>query len=109
MTLPGRNTNRGHADLSDNAIREHVAQICQTKGFFRSERLKRFLSYTVERLLANDTDTLKEYAIALEVFDLSPAYNPKIDAVVRVEGRRFRGERDATVRPGVGRRISRCD
>ncbi len=93
MSLPGRNTNRGHAcvsDLPDNAIREHVAHICQTKGFLRSERLKRFLSYTVERLLANDTDTLKEYAIALEVFDRSSAYNPKIDAVVRVEARRLR-------------------
>jgi hypothetical protein len=93
MSLPGRSTNRGHACVSglpDNAIREHVARICQTKGFLRSERLKRFLCYTVERLLANDTDTLKEYAIALEVFDRSPAYNPKIDAVVRVEARRLR-------------------
>jgi len=88
MSLPGRNTNRGAAsnsDLPDKAVREHVAHICQTKGFLKSERLKRFLSYTVERLLANDTDTLKEYAIALEVFDRSAAYNPKIDAVVRVE------------------------
>ena len=93
MSLPGRNTNRGAAsnsDLPDKAVREHVAHICQTKGFLKSERLKRFLSYTVERLLANDTDTLKEYAIALEVFDRSAAYNPKIDAVVRVEARRLR-------------------
>lgn len=93
MNLPGRSTNRGHAGVSalpDNAIREHVARICQARGFLRSERLKRFLSYTVERLLANDTDTLKEYAIALEVFDRSSAYNPKIDAVVRVEARRLR-------------------
>jgi hypothetical protein len=62
MSLPGRNTNRGAAsnsDLPDKAVREHVAHICQTKGFLKSERLKRFLSYTVERLLANDTDTLK--------------------------------------------------
>ena len=44
----------------------------------------------MERVLAGDTDNLKEYAIALEVFDRSPDYNPKIDALVRVEARRLR-------------------
>ena len=44
----------------------------------------------MERVLAGDTDNLKEYPIALEVFDRSPDYNPKIDALVRVEARRLR-------------------
>jgi hypothetical protein len=56
-----------------------VARILQTPGFARSERLKRFLSFAVERFLAGDAGSLKEYSIALDVFDRSPDYNPKID------------------------------
>ncbi len=71
-------------------VRDHVAHILRAQGFAKSERLKRFLSFTVERVLAGDTADLKEYVIALEVFDRSPDYNPKVDAVVRVEARRLR-------------------
>ncbi len=71
-------------------VRDHVAHILRAQGFAKSERLKRFLSFTVERVLAGDTGDLKEYVIALEVFDRSPDYNPKVDAVVRVEARRLR-------------------
>ena len=67
-----------------------MAHILRTQGFAKSERLKRFLSFAVERFLAGDPDNLKEYVIALEVFDRKPDYNPKIDAVVRVEARRLR-------------------
>ena len=66
----------------------------RAQGFAKSERLKRFLSFTVERVLAGDTADLKEYVIALEVFDRSPDYNPKVDAVVRVEARRLRSRLD---------------
>ncbi len=75
-------------------VRDHVACILRSQGFARSERLKRFLSFTVERVLAGDVGDLKEYVIALEVFDRSPDYNPKVDAVVRVEARRLRARLD---------------
>jgi eukaryotic-like serine/threonine-protein kinase len=93
MNLPYPPTNPGGGcplDLSHDTVRDHVAHILRTPGFARSERLKRFLCYTVERSLAGDAANLKEYSIALEVFDRSPDYNPKIDAVVRVEARRLR-------------------
>jgi eukaryotic-like serine/threonine-protein kinase len=71
-------------------VRDHVAHILRAQGFAKSDRLKRFLSFTVERVLAGDTADLKEYVIALEVFDRGPDYNPKVDAIVRVEARRLR-------------------
>ena len=80
----------GAPDLPHDVVREHVAHILGTPGFARSARLKRFLSYTVELWLAGDTGNLKEYSLALAVFDRSPDYNPKVDAVVRVEARRLR-------------------
>ncbi len=93
MSLPGPRMNPGGAcpsDVPHEVVRDHVAHILQTPGFARSARLQRFLSYAVERFLAGDAGNLKEYSIALEVFDRSPDYNPKIDAVVRVEARRLR-------------------
>ncbi len=93
MNLPSRSNHSGGScpsDVPHEVVRDHVARILQTQGFVRSERLKRFLSYTVERFLAGESDNLKEYSIALEVFDRSPNYNPKIDALVRVEARRLR-------------------
>lgn len=97
MNQPSQHTNCDGAGISDvqhQAIRNCVARICETKGFSKSERLKRFLSFMVERLLAGDLDNFKEYSIALAVFDRSPEYNPKIDAVVRVEARRLRSRLD---------------
>ena len=84
------NTGGDARDLPHDVVREHVAHILRTPGFARSARLKRFLSYTVELWLAGDTGNLKEYSLALEVFDRSPDYNPKVDALVRVEARRLR-------------------
>ena len=75
---------------SPEVVRDFVKKISKSPGFQKSERLKRFLSYAVERVLSGQTGDLKEYALALEVFDRNPSYDPKIDAVVRVEARRLR-------------------
>jgi eukaryotic-like serine/threonine-protein kinase len=74
------------------AVRAQLARILSSRGFMGSARLRRFLSYVVEQVLRGQTDNLKEYTIALEVFDRSPDYNPKVDAVVRVEARRLRAK-----------------
>src|ERR1700747_272770 len=38
----------------------------------------------------DDLDCLKEFSIAMEVFDRSSKYDPNVDAIVRVEARRLR-------------------
>ncbi len=78
------------SDASPDVVRQYVSKIANSPGFKKSERLKRFLSYAVERVLTGETGDLKEYALAIEVFDRNPSYDPKVDAVVRVEARRLR-------------------
>jgi Tol biopolymer transport system component len=52
----------------------------------------RFLQFTVEEKLAGRADALKETLIGVHVFDRKPGYDPKIDAIVRVEARRLRSK-----------------
>ena len=77
-------------EVPDDLLRDHIARILRSPGFARSDRLKRFLNFAIERSRAGDTESLKEYNVALQVFDRRDDYNPKIDAAVRVEARRLR-------------------
>ena len=52
----------------------------------------RFLRFTVETTLAGKADELKEYSIALAVFDRDPDFDPRSDPVVRSEARRLRSK-----------------
>jgi tetratricopeptide (TPR) repeat protein len=53
-------------------------------------RSREFLRYAVEHALAGNGGALKEYAIAVDVFDRDAGYDPAVDAVVRVEAGRLR-------------------
>jgi Tol biopolymer transport system component len=54
--------------------------------------MRRFLKFTVEEKLAGRAASLKETLIGVHVFDRNPGYDPKIDAIVRVEARRSRNK-----------------
>jgi len=75
--------------ISDEA-RLQLDRILASTGFVNSERLRRFLSYSVERSLQADWDHLKETVIGVEVFGRPAGYDPKTDAIVRVEAYRLR-------------------
>lgn len=72
------------------AIRAELDRILCSTPFAASHRSKRFLRYIVENSFDNARESLKEYAIALAVFDRDPSYDPSIDATVRVEAGRLR-------------------
>ena len=55
-----------------------------------SPRLRRFLAHVVRHALAGDDDSLKEYALGIDVFDRGVRFDPRGDAIVRVEARRLR-------------------
>src|SRR5262249_31544462 len=55
-----------------------------------SERLQKFLRYTIEQTLAAKSDGLKEYALGRDVFDRGADYDPRNDSIVRVEAQRLR-------------------
>ncbi len=76
--------------ISEQAIREELTVVVRSKAFVNSDRLSRFLRFTIEAVLAGDAHTLKEYTIGVEVYDRRPPYHPAQDSIVRTEARRLR-------------------
>lgn len=74
------------------AVRAQLARVVNSAGFISSVRLCRFLTHIVDRTINGDPDSIKEYSIAIEVFDRTSDYDPSIDAIVRVEARRLRAK-----------------
>jgi adenylate cyclase len=74
------------------AVRDQLARVVNSPGFVSSPRLCRFLTHIVNRTIEGDTESLKEFSIAMEVFDRTSEYDPNIDAIVRVEARRLRAK-----------------
>lgn len=56
----------------------------------RSERLARFLEFTVAETMAGNAAQIKEFVLGVEVFGRTPDYDPRLDPIVRVEARRLR-------------------
>jgi hypothetical protein len=71
-------------------IRAQLERILASAPFAASHRSQRFLRYVVENSLTDSVESLKEYAIAVEVFERDSSYDPAIDATVRVEAGRLR-------------------
>ena len=75
---------------SAEAIREELGRILASPGFAKARQLRTFLSFLVEKTLAGDTENLKEYSIAVQVFGRDDSFDPTADNIVRVEARRLR-------------------
>ncbi len=78
------------SQLSAESIRTQLRKILSSSTFARSERLARFLNFTVEQTIEGRGEHLKEFVIGLEVFDKTEKYDPRMDPIVRVEARRLR-------------------
>jgi TolB-like protein len=78
--------------VSDTAIRQELNRILRSPMFAQSERLSRFLRYTVEHVISGKDESLKEYVIGTEVYDRKPPYHPSQDSIVRTEARRLRSK-----------------
>jgi adenylate cyclase len=83
-------------------VRDQLARVVNSPGFVSSIRLCRFLTHIVNRTIDGDIDSLKEFSIAMEVFDRTSEYDPNIDAIVRVEARRLRAKLKAYYEEGQG-------
>jgi len=77
---------------SPGSIHLELNKILASEGFVNSERLSRFLRFTVEETLQGRGEQLKEYFLGVEVFDRDPSYDPRTDPIVRVEAGRLRGK-----------------
>jgi hypothetical protein len=78
--------------VSEKAIRQELALLLQSPIFAQSEKLVRFLRFTIEYALCGKQDELKEYVIGSEVYDRKPPYHPNQDSIVRTEARRLRSK-----------------
>jgi hypothetical protein len=78
--------------IDEQAIRKELERLLQSPIFVQSDRLARFLRFTVEITLAGEGATLKEYLIGTEVYDRRPPYHPSVDSIVRSEARRLRNK-----------------
>ncbi len=87
---------------SPEAIGAAASRVLSSEAFANSKRLQRFLSYVVERSLEGSLGDLKEYNLALAVFDRETAFDPRVDSIVRVEARRLRQQLE-TYYQGPGR------
>jgi hypothetical protein len=80
----------GKSGIAQEAIHEELSRILESPLFAQSDRLGRFLRYTVETTLAGKAKTLKEYSIGVDVYERKPPYHPSSDSIVRSEARRLR-------------------
>lgn len=72
----------------------------------RSPQLTRFLSYIVHKRLDGETQSVKAYSIAVDVFGRPADFDPQSDPIVRVQARRLRALLDQYYRgPGTGEAV----
>lgn len=74
----------------NSACRAQADVILGSPGFARSHRMQRLLRFLVDETLAGRASSLKEYTIAVGVFDRPPSFDPGSSALVRVEAGRLR-------------------
>jgi len=75
---------------SPAAIASELERIAVSRGFSKAERCLRLLRYVTECALAGRGSELKEYTLAVEVFERPQSFDPRVDPVVRLEVRRLR-------------------
>lgn len=99
--MPGSSPKRQRAPAVDaggtnppsaQSIRSQLQNIVASDEFVKSERLCRFLRYTVEHALSGKAHQLNQYAVGRDVFDRGESYDPRIDSIVRVEACRLRAK-----------------
>jgi len=73
-------------------VRRQLSRILADQRFARSPRLQDFLRFTVEKSLAGERESVKEYVIAVEVYGRPESYDPTVESLVRVEAGRLRSK-----------------
>lgn len=70
--------------------RAELSAVLSSQDFVRAPRLAHLLSYLCEKLFAGEANQIKEYSIALEVFNRAASFDQDSDSIVRVEANRLR-------------------
>jgi hypothetical protein len=81
--------------INRKAVELQLDRILGSHRFFNCHRLSRFVRYTVEQALRGCSHRLKEYTLAIEVFDKPESFDPRVDSTVRVAARSLRARLSA--------------
>src|SRR4051812_31841422 len=73
-----------------SGVREQLGKILSSPTFLGSPRMSRFLRFVVETTLDGNEDRIKEYVVAVDVFDKGDDYDPQADSTVRTEASKLR-------------------
>lgn len=80
----------GHSPVDPGRVNQHLDRILASSEFQSADRLSRLLQYLVRNAIEHPGETVKEYALGIDVFDRKPDFDPKVDSVVRVQTGRLR-------------------
>jgi hypothetical protein len=70
--------------------RAELESVQRSHLFSRSPALTHLLTYLCEKTFAGETDQIKEYSIALDVFERRETFDQDADSIVRVQANRLR-------------------
>jgi len=76
--------------LNTAIVNHHLDQALSSPLFRKAERQSRFLRFVVDAALQSPKTTIKEFDIAVAVYDRRTDYDPRTDPIVRVEAARLR-------------------
>jgi len=78
--------------IETERARTHARRVLASEAFSKAHSLRRLLEYVVDETLSGRADSLKEYAIGVEVFGRGQDFDPRADTIVRVQARRLRAK-----------------
>ena len=76
--------------ISWDEERAELQAVLHSPVFARSPALSHLLSYLCEKTFAGATDQIKEYSVAVDVFDRQDSFDQDTDSIVRVQANRLR-------------------
>lgn len=76
--------------ISADAVQAGVGKVLTSQTFARSEKLRSFLAYVVEKEQGGSAQALKGYSIGVDVFGRPEEFDPSSDPLVRVQAGKLR-------------------
>jgi len=78
--------------LDRSLIEEQVHRLAASPGLQHAESLCQLLRYLVDHALDKPHEHIKEYQIAVDVFNRAQSFDPRLDSTIRVQTSRLRNK-----------------